>query len=858
MRRWLILGGLCLLTTATAVLAQVGDPRLTLDYRSLSLLVPETPGVSGGAVAGLINPAAWRVSALGRPELAFFGDNGTGFSTKRYNWGVASSGLFGPGAVGLGVYNQWFQAADRVRQVTNWQLGVAMGDRDGYLGLAYRWATGAEEVLGRENSWVAGLLLQPYRYVSFGASGAWSTASRAAQGVFDVGLRPLGTPLFTVYSDYTLDQGAKFGDGRWGLGVALRPTAGLRLGVTAREAADGGGPQWGMHVGLTFDDFTAVDVVAGDDSQLGVVTSLNPPTRGMRLPPLLDRDRKEPTYAVVDLENKTVTYQKYRWGDDRRVAWLDLVRHLEAIARDPDVAGVMLNLADTTYRPSLAWELRTMLARLQAQGKKVIVYANRLDFLRYYVASVADRIVLDPEGAVVLQGVAMRRTFEKEMLAKVGIGFQPMKYFTYKSAMDVFARADLDSADRGQRQRMVDVIYETVRDGVCASRHLDAARFDALVNQDLGFWPQLARERGLVDDIGRWRDMLESVRDSEHRSTGGPSPACYPHAYPEAHWSAPTRIAVVYAVGPCAMDSGIHGRATARFLRGLKHDPGVAAVVLRADSPGGDVLPSDLVAGAVRELRAAGKPVVVSQGDVAASGGYWISMDGERILTTPLTITGSIGVIAGWFWNDGIGDKVGLTTDGVQRGDHADLLTGLRFPLIGSMLPARPLDGQELELARGYILQSYDDFVRKVATGRGLDEARVRAIAQGHVWMGEDALARGLCDQVGTLTDAIALARHEAGVPDDREVTLQEYPPRPLVDLAALLGTGGALPSFPFGLLGPLPVPAWLSRAQPATTEPGAPRDYVQEYLNALAEQPGRGMAVTPPDALPAAWTAIR
>ncbi len=822
MRRFcLLIAALCLATAATAQM---------LDYPTSSLFLPETPGVTAGALGGLFNPAALGVGAMGKSELATWWRD----QDDLEDWGVSTSGLFGPGAFGLAAFDQ--------HDDTLWQLGTSGGSRAARAGLAYRW--------GPEDALIGGLLLQPGRAVSLGAAGAWSMDTDARQGVFDLGLRPLGTPLVTLYADYTLDRETSIAEGRWAAGVAIRPVRGLQVGASAREMVHGQEAELLLHAGITSMSFLGVDYIGrGDGDGQAWAVRLNPPHPGLEMGPA------QSTYAVVDLEHKYVTYQKFQWMDDRRVAWLDLLRRLDAIAADPHVDGVVVNLADTAIRPSLAWELRQHLQALKDDGKEVVVHANRLDFMGYYLASVADRLVVDPEGDIVLQGVAMRRTYLEGTLAKLGIGFQELRYFTYKSAMETFSRHDMSEADREQRQRVVQVIYETVRDAVCASRKLTPAQFDALVDGELGFWPQLAKDRGLVDDIGRWEDVRTWVRKERDRSLGGPSPAYVAGAYPESQWGEPERIVVVYAVGECAMDTGIKGRATSDYLLSLAKRRDVAGVVLRADSPGGDPLPSDLVAGAVRKLRERGIPVVVSQGDVAASGGYWISMDGEKILTTPLTLTGSIGVIGGWFWNDGIGEKTGLSSDGVQMGRHADLMTGLRFPLIGSSLPARGLDEQELALARGYILQGYDEFVAHVARGRKLPVATVRGVAEGRVWMGEDALARGLCDQLGSLREAIALVRERAGIPDDREVTVVEYPPRPLLDFGALLGSSGGLPSFPFGLLQPI-AGLWSSLA--ADTPAAADlRDYIEVYVQTLAANPGRGAVVLSPDDLPDGWRGL-
>jgi len=258
--------------------------------------------------------------------------------------------------------------------------------------------------------------------------------------------------------------------------------------------------------------------------------------------------------------------------------------------------------------------------------------------------------------------------------------------------------------------------------------------------------------------------------------------------------------------------------------------------------------------------------VVVSQGDVAASGGYWISMDGSRILTTPVTITGSIGVISGWLWDDGLSTKAGVTAESVQRGRHADLYSEIGLPMLGGV-PRRPMNEEELARTEHVIRGMYDQFVQAVARGRGLDAAAVDSVAQGRVWMGEDAIARGLCDQVGGLSDAIAEARRLAGIPDGQEVTLVEYPPRPLVRLPQFGPRLGALAGF--GLLGGLldgaaqrvlaAVGGDPAAIETAGDNAGALRaigfaDLEAHWLEPFGREPGRPRAVIHPDELPADW----
>ena len=316
-------------------------------------------------------------------------------------------------------------------------------------------------------------------------------------------------------------------------------------------------------------------------------------------------------------------------------------------------------------------------------------------------------------------------------------------------------------------------------------------------------------------------------------------PQWFRHHYDE-RWGQAKSIAVVYTIGECAMDTGIRGRATSAHLRRLVDNSDVAAVVLRADSPGGDPLPSDLVAEAITMLREAGKPVVISQGDVAASGGYWISMNGTEILTTPLTVTGSIGVISGWLWDEELHDKVGVSADGVSRGKHADLFRNVSYP-IGFSVPDRDMTDEEANFAKDRILTLYDRFLEAVANGRDLEVDAVRKVAAGHVWMGGDAIEYGLCDKFGGLMDAIELAANLAEM--DEEPRLLEYPERPLMEMPSF---GLPIPGIGFQLA--LPTVISHDHTVPQAINP----DTV--LLKSLADWNGRPSALLLPDMLPEQW----
>jgi protease-4 len=251
------------------------------------------------------------------------------------------------------------------------------------------------------------------------------------------------------------------------------------------------------------------------------------------------------------------------------------------------------------------------------------------------------------------------------------------------------------------------------------------------------------------------------------------------------YWGEKPKIAVIYAVGVCAMDQGINARQLSKDVEAASENSDIKAVVFRVESPGGDDLASDLVAEALRKCSNK-KPVIVTQGGVAGSGGYWLSIYGDTILASPNTITGSIGVIAGWYYNKGFKEMLGISTDYVKKGAHAELGFGFSLPLIGTVLPDRDLNDDEKNRAEEIIKAIYKDFVGKVALGRGLSESEVEKIGEGRVWSGKDGLENGLVDKLGGLSDAVGMAAEKAKLKNG-EYEIIEIPKPSLIDLSLLV-----------------------------------------------------------------------
>jgi protease-4 len=315
------------------------------------------------------------------------------------------------------------------------------------------------------------------------------------------------------------------------------------------------------------------------------------------------------------------------------------------------------------------------------------------------------------------------------------------------------------------------------------------AVFDSLINNEVLFLADGALERGLVDTLARWDAVGEVAAGLAGSSLEdlGAGRLLALNLPTDDRWGEPPAIAVVYAVGVCAMDQGIKARTLSRTLQSLVDNPRFRAIVLRVDSPGGDGMASDLVSEVMRKARGK-KPLIVSQGSVAASGGYWLSMFGDTIVAGPSTITGSIGVAGGWLYDSGLKEWLGMSTDLVKEGDHADLGFGFRFPILGIGLPDRNLTAEERTRIESAMRKMYTEFVGKVADGRGMTATGVDSVGQGRVWSGRDALERRLVDTIGGLETAIKVARARAGIDPRSEVSIVEYPEPPLLDLRSLLG----------------------------------------------------------------------
>lgn len=467
---------------------------------------------------------------------------------------------------------------------------------------------------------------------------------------------------------------------------------------------------------------------------------------------------------------------------------ISLKATLDAInqaAKDQRIVGIYLygNNATNEAGYAVLKEIREALQRFRASGKKIIAYQMEWDERGYYLGSVADTIALHPFGAFELNGLSSEATFFADALQKFGVGVQVTRVGKYKSAVEPFLLNQRSPENRQQSQLLLGDLWGEFLTAVGKERKLTPQQLQAIADSQGSLDSDTALKQKLVTKLAYQDEMLDQLKqltdakkdEESFRRISLPEYAVVAQTEVNRGRDGKNRIAVLYAEGDIVDGSGdtdqVGGNRFARLLRQVRQDEDVKAVVLRVNSPGGSAVASEVIQREMILTRKV-KPVVVSMGSIAASGGYWISTYSDRIFAEPNTITGSIGVFGLQPNIQQLANNNGITWDVVKTGRFADIDT-----------ISRPKTPQELALIQKRVDRIYDQFLAKVADSRKLPRDKVATIAQGRVWSGKQAATLGLVDQMGGLEAAIQDAAKRAKLDDNWQ--LDEYPNPPT--LAELL-----------------------------------------------------------------------
>jgi protease IV len=480
--------------------------------------------------------------------------------------------------------------------------------------------------------------------------------------------------------------------------------------------------------------------------------------------------------SIVDLDPGK-TLQEVFAGESNHVTELkSILNAIDTAAKDQRILAIYLDGGGGKQASSSGFatlkEVRKALERFRASGKKIIAYNIDMDKRDYYLSSVANQIFINPMGSIDINGFRSETMFFKNAFDKYGVGVEVVRVGKYKSFGETWSLDKFSPAARQETQQLLNNLWGDFKTSISTSRQLTPDAIQKIADERGVLTATQSISNKLVDRTAYSDEVLTELQkisgadEEDHTSYRKISIDDYAEVANKKTKTSSRKIATLYAQGSIVNGEGgngqIGGDSLARQIRELRLDKDVKAVVLRVNSPGGSALASDIIQREVRLLQKE-KPVVVSMGDVAASGGYWISTYSNKIFAESNTITGSIGVIGINFNYQKLANKNGITWDVVKTSKLADSTT-----------IARPRTPQELAISQQMVNDIYDDFLNKVSESRKLPKDKVAEIAQGRVWSGIDAKKIGLVDDIGGLNDAIAYAADIAKLGDDWE--LEEYP----------------------------------------------------------------------------------
>lgn len=475
---------------------------------------------------------------------------------------------------------------------------------------------------------------------------------------------------------------------------------------------------------------------------------------------LIDRSKDDPFTGAIN--------QSLGNTNNVSIGLDDVLSNISKAKKDANIVGIYLKGGSLSGGIASLKEIRNALIDFKKSGKFVVAYADNYSQRMYYLASVADKILLNPQGMLELKGLSAQTMFFKKTLDKLGIEMQIVKVGTFKSAVEPLINTKMSDANRLQVTVFLTSIWNTILKEVSVSRKIPFEKLNMYADEMLMFQPtEKAKQYALVDSLV-YIDQVDTIlkRSAKNLKKGDKLVFVKHSAMTKVADTSKfdkNKVAIIYAVGEITDNEGegIVAKNMVKTINDVAKDEQVKAVVFRISSPGGSAYGSEQICHALTMLKAK-KPVIVSMGDYAASGGYYIACMADKIVAQPNTITGSIGIFGVIPNISGLNEKLGITYDGVKTNRMSDAIT-----------VNRQFTPEERSLMQNYVNRGYELFVKRCATGRNMKTEQIKAIAEGRVWTGEDALKIGLIDKIGGLNDAIKLAVDKAKL---KTYNLSEYP----------------------------------------------------------------------------------
>lgn len=467
--------------------------------------------------------------------------------------------------------------------------------------------------------------------------------------------------------------------------------------------------------------------------------------------------------AVPELMDNVET-SSFELNPDRTLGLRDIIKAIEKAKNDDKIKGIFLEPEMPIASFTTLRAIRAALADFRTSGKFIYSYAPYYAQGGYYLSSVADKVTLAPLGVVDWRGFSAQYPFFKDVLDRIGVDYEVFFAGRYKSASEPYRRNSMSEPSKDQTRAFLEEMYRLMLEDVSSNRGLSTGVLDQLANTYAGIDTDAALSSGLVDQVIYREELMDQLRDQIGLDSDDDinfvKLSSYYNPLLEELNVGGEKIALLMAEGVIVDGKGqvaqVGDKTYVQLIQELKDDDNVKAVVLRVNSPGGSAMASDHIWQALMDLKASGKPLVVSMGAVAASGGYYIAAPADHIMAEPSTITGSIGVVSAIpQFQKLLKEKIGVHFDSVKTG-----------PFAAGINPAFNMSEGEKALLRARTQKMYETFLSRVSTGRGMLVADVDSVAQGRVWVGTTAQQIGLVDELGNLDDAIAKAAELANMQD--------------------------------------------------------------------------------------------
>ena len=789
----------CVLALSFEASSQTGGLQTDApDFSRGATLPPTSAALVDDATAPLVNPAG-----LARmPGLQLFYLHERNLARNQIIDGVyLGQSLFG--LIDFGFDLEWIRGTGPSRRRTSFSL--ALGSEFLSLGATYHTFSSEDPNLDALSTWDIGMVSRPMRYFSLAAAiKNLDAPSHGGLGFnrqydFALGLRPLGE-RYSFAVDYLLFDLPSGSNHRLQYTVQAELLKGLLVGAGLSHGFKGEDVLFQAsltlntsHLGVTY---------AGGGSSAGADHIIVARLSSQRYPSIASPQRKFALVDVTDMTKGSSSALAFL-GITEVDPYLRLMRLLDGVLRDPELAGLVIKIDNLTeVGLGRSEELRRTLLRMRAAGKKVIAVVLTAGDSEYLIASGADKVFAVPESTLLINGFSVSPIYLGTAMSKLGVSWEVARVGAYKNAPDFFTRSGMSPEERETINAYLDSDVSTFEAALSSTRQISPAKIKAVWSEGL-VTPAKAKDLGLIDDIIMPEEIESRVRDL---APGTLYEAGYrPGLIRDDRWGDRRQIAIVPVIGtiasgrsqedPLGLAKIAGAESVVRALRRAQDDPLVAAIVLRVDSGGGDGLASDLMYRAVLEAKKR-KPVIASMGDVAASGGYYAAMGADQVFAEPTTITGSIGVFLVKPVLNPLAEKLGIHHETLKRGDLSNFLNLLD-----------PWTPQERVAAQQWVNAFYDSFITEVSRSRKMTKEQVDAIARGRVWSGIDAKQKGLVDQMGGLLEAIDAARERARISssEDLELTIIGEP-------HGLMGSLGSSDGLLSRVLGD-PVPAQLPAA---------------------------------------------